>query len=187
MSAFRSPWKDIDDTRPGTPYVVTNDGWGWFFIVILAAVPFLMVGRVIYQISEWICEHPIFSSAIYGIVSVLFGIIFYSRSSMRHRLCGVIAAVISILPFGMGMGLYAIPSVMLKGTISSFFDWALVAAFLFGIVFFIFSVCNILRNGLTHLVIGVVFFAFVSFLIMGCILPGSKILSLESIKQLYGF
>ena len=106
---------------------------------------------------------------------------------MRHRLCGVIAAVISILPFGMGMGLYAIPSVMLKGTISSFFDWALVAAFLFGIVFFIFSVCNILRNGLTHLVIGVVFFAFVSFLIMGCILPGSKILSLESIKQLYGF
>ena len=28
MSAFGSPWKDIDDTREGTPYIVDNDGWG---------------------------------------------------------------------------------------------------------------------------------------------------------------
>lgn len=35
MSAFSPPWKDIDDTRPGAPYVVDSDGWGWFALFII--------------------------------------------------------------------------------------------------------------------------------------------------------
>lgn len=187
MSAFGSPWKDIDDTNPGTPYVVDNDGWGWLFIFIIAAIPFLLVGSAICYISSWICTHPILAATIYLIISFLFGIIFYSRFSMKHRVCGIIATVVTMLPLEMGVGFYAIPYTMLEGSFFAFFDWVLVTAFLFGIIFFIFSICNLLKNGLIHLVIGVVFLALAYLFVRSLILSESDVLSKEAIKQIYGF
>ena len=186
MSAFGAPWKDIDDTREGTPYVVDNDGWGWFFIFIIVAVPFLIVGSVIVNISTWVCNHPILSLSIYLILTFLIGIFFYARSSMRHRICGIIATILTIAPLGMGVALYAIPYVMIEGSFSSIFDWVLVAAFLFGIMFFIFAICNLLKNGLIHLIIGFVFFILAYFFITGLISSESEIISWEAIKSLYG-
>lgn len=185
MSAFGSPWKDIDDTREGTPYVVDNDGWGWFFIFILVSIPFLIIGSVIANISLWVCNHPIVSLSIYLVLTFLIGIVFYARSSMRHRICGIIATFLTIAPLGMGVALYAIPYVMIEGSFSSIFDWVLVAAFLFGITFFIFAICNLLKNGMIHLMIGFVFFISAYFLITGLISSESGIISWEVIKSLY--
>ena len=186
MSAFGSPWKDIDDTRKGTPYVVDNDGWGWFLIFIVVSIPFLIIGSLIANISTWVCNHPILSLSIYLILTLLIGIIFYARSSMRHRICGIIATFLTIAPLGMGVALYAMPYVMIEGSFSSIFDWVLVAAFLFGIMFFIFSICNLLKNGLIHLVIGLVFFILAYFFITRLISSESNIISWEVIKSLYG-
>lgn len=187
MSAFGSPWKDMDDTRPGTPYVVDNNGWGWFFVFLLVAIPFLMVGGLIAQISTWVCLHPILSSLLYLLLAFICGVIFYSRSSMRHRVCGVAAALLTWLPLSLGAGLYMIPYVMLEGSVSSFLDWVLVAALLFGITFFIFSICNLLRNGLIHLFISLLFFVLSVIFIMALISSESDLLSWSSIQCLYGF
>ena len=186
MSAFGSPWKDIDDTRKGTPYVVDNDGWGWFFVFIIVSVPFLLVGGIIVNISIWVCSHPILSLGIYILLTFLFGVFFYSRSLMQHRICGVIATILTMIPLAMGVSLYAVPYVLVAGSLSSIFDWVLVVSFLFGITFFIFSICNLLKNGLIHLFIGFVFFVFAYFFINRLISSGSEVISWEVIKNLYG-
>ena len=187
MSAFSPPWKDIDDMEPGELYLVDNDGWGWFGIFIAVAVPFLIVGSAVARISTLICTHPVLSLSIYSAFAILFGVFFYRRPSARHRICGVIATALTMAPLGMGVALYAIPFVMLKGSFSAFFDWVLVFAFLFGIMFFIFSICNLLKNGLIHLILGVAFLVFTYFFITGLISSESDILSWEAIKNLYGF
>lgn len=187
MSAFGSPWKDIDDTKPGTPYVVDNDGWGWFFVFILLAVPFLAIGAVVVQFSSVVCDHPIVSLLAYVALTLLVGGIFYARPTIRNRICGVIATALTMAPLGMGVALYTIPFVMLDGSFSSVVDWVLVAALLFGITFFIFSICNLLRNGLTHLVIALIYFIIAYFFITGLISSESDIMTWESIRNLYGF
>lgn len=186
MSAFSPIWKDIDNTKPGTPYVVDSDGWGWFLIFIIIAVPFLIICGAVFQISSWICEHPILSLTAYLLVSLVIGIFFYSRFMAKHRVCGIIATVISMMPLGAGVGLYAIPYVMLDNSFSSIFDWILVAALLFGVMYFIFSICNLLKNGLTHLIIAIVFLAISCFFIFGLISSESDIITWEAIKRVYG-
>ena len=44
MSAFGNPWGDIDKTKEGAPYVVSDDGWGWLGLAILALVPVVFMG-----------------------------------------------------------------------------------------------------------------------------------------------
>lgn len=44
MSAFGNPWGDIDKTKEGAPYVVSDDGWGWLGLAILALVPVVLWG-----------------------------------------------------------------------------------------------------------------------------------------------
>lgn len=187
MSAFSPPWKDIDDTRPGTPYVVDSDGWGWFALFIIISIPFLAVAGVVVQLSTVVCAHPIASLLGYTALTLLLGVIFYSRAAIRHRICGVIATVLTMAPLGMGVALYAVPYVVLEGSFSAITDWILVAAFLFGITFFIFAICNLLKNGLTHLVIGLIFFVFAWFFITGLISSEADVMSWESIRNLYGF
>lgn len=186
MSAFNSPWKDIDDTRPGTPYVVDSSGWGWFFVFILVAIPFLLVGAVVFQISNIICQHPILSSVIYFLISLICGNIFYKKT-IRHRFCGIIATIFTMLPLGLGVGLYAIPYVMLDSSFSSVFDWVLVGLFLFGIMYFIFAICNLLKNGFIHLIISIIFVAFSLLFIFGLISSESEIITWEAIRNIYGF
>ncbi len=186
MSAFSPIWKDIDDTKQGTPYVVDSDGWGWFALFIFISIPFLMIGGAVLQTSYWICQHLILSIIVYLAVSFIIGVIFYFRNSVKHRICGIIASVISMVPLGLGVFLYAIPYVMLDDSFSSIFDWILVAALLFGVMYFIFSICNLLKNGLTHLIIAIVFLAISCFFIFGLISSESDIITWEAIKRVYG-
>lgn len=157
------------------------------YIFILVAIPFLMMGSAIFQISSWVCENLVLSVIIYLVVSFICGIIFYRRPFIKHRICGVFASVLTMLPLGMGAVLYMIPYVLLEGSFSSVLDWILVAIFIFIIMFFIFSICNLLQNGLIHLIIGFVFFTFAYLFFMGLIASESDILSWQTIGDLYGF
>ena len=120
MSAFSPPWKDIDDTRPGTPYVVDSDGWGWFALFIVLTIPFLAIAGVVVGFSALICAHPIVSLLCYVVLTLVIGGAFYARAAIRHRICGVIATVLTMAPLGMGVALYAIPYVMLPVYVTPF-------------------------------------------------------------------
>ena len=187
MSAFSPPWKDIDDTRPGTPYVVDSDGWGWFALFIVISIPFLAVAGVVVQLSAVVCAHPFASLLCYVTLTLVIGGVFYARPTIRHRICDVIATVLTMAPLGMGVALYAVPFVMLEGSFSAIIDWVLVAALLFGMTFFIFVICNLLKNGRTHLVIAIIFLVFACFLITGMISSEADVVNWESIRNLYGF
>lgn len=91
-----------------------------------------------------------------------------------------------MVPLGLGVFLYAIPYVMIEFSFSSVFDWVLVGALLFGVMYFIFSICNLLKNGLTHLIIAIVFLAISCFFIFGLISSESDIITWEAIKRVYG-
>ena len=186
LSAFGSPWGDIDNTRPGSVYVVGTDGWGWFALFILASIPFLIIGGMLTCFSAWVCQHPILVMSIYEIFSLLVGVVFYMRPVMRHRICGVIASVLTVAPLGMDIALYAIPYLLLKGTFSAIFDWVLVAALLFGIAFFIFSICNLLKNGIPHLVMALIFFILSATCIIRVVSLGNGEISWQVIRALYG-
>lgn len=186
MSMFGSPWKDIDDTKVGTPYLVDNSGWGWFLIFIIIAVPFLMLGSAVFTFSIWICQHPVLSFVLYLIISIVIGALFYGRSSVRYRICGILATIFTMIPMGMGVALYAIPYVMITGKLSAAFDWILVTAFLCGITFFIFALCKLLKNGRIHLVMSLVFLALAYLFINNLIASESDVLSWQAIGNLYG-
>lgn len=186
MSAFGSPWGDIDNTKPGSVYVVGTDGWGWFGLFILASVPFLIIGNILICFSTWVCQHPILVISLYVIFSLLVGIVFYMRPAMRHRICGIIASVLTVAPLGMGIALYAIPYILLEGTFSATFDWLLVAALLSGIAFFIFSICNLLRNGIPHLVMALIFFILSATCIIRVVSLGNGVVTWQVIHVLYG-
>ena len=187
MSTFGSPWGDIDDTKAKTPYVVDHDGWGWFFLLVLLAILFFLVGSAMVSISAWICTHPILSILGYSLLSALIGVIFYSRVSMKHRMCGIVAAIGTMLPFEIVIGFYAIPFVMLEGSFSSIFDWFLVAVLLFSSTFFVFSICNLLKNGIIHLIISVVFILLGCCFVLILISSESSLITLDSIRKVYEF
>ena len=59
MSAFGNPWGDIDKTKEGAPYVVSDDGWGWLGLAILALVPVVFMGFALQGMANFISSHPI--------------------------------------------------------------------------------------------------------------------------------
>lgn len=187
MSSFGSPWKDIEETEPGSVYVVGNDGWGWFFLFILVSLPFLAVAQAVVSASAWICMHPWLSAVSYLLISLLAGIVFYSRRTMQHHIWGIAATVLTMLPLAMGIGLYAIPYIALQGTLSATFDWVLIAAFTSVITYFIFSICNLLKDGRKHFVIGTIFCMVSAFFVYRLIVMEGELLTWPAILQVYGF
>lgn len=185
MSAFEDPWGDIDKTENKTPYVVGSEGWGWMFIFLLLAIPFLIVGRYLYAFSTAICHYPIIAGSVYLGVSFLVGIIFYRKSDMKCRLCGWFASILTLLPLGLGIGFYAIPYLLIKGTFAGAFEWILVFACLFGISFFIFSLSSLLKNGFIHLVMASIY-SLIVIVVLYRHLTGAGEFTFEQIKELYG-
>ena len=55
MSAFGNPWGDIDKTKEGAPYVVSDDGWGWLGLAILALVPVVFMGFALQPLLAYSC------------------------------------------------------------------------------------------------------------------------------------
>lgn len=137
-----------------------NGGGLWLFIVLLIALPFLVVGLAISSITDMICAHPILFAVLYLILSMVIGFSFYNQPGMRHCGLGVVASVLTILPFGILSGLYAIPCIQLEGgSFGSIFEWILITVLVLGITFFIFSMCNLLGNGKVHFVMALIFFS----------------------------
>lgn len=185
MGAFGNPWKDIDETRPGTPYVVDSTGWGWALIFILASIPCLFVAGIIMNLSEAFCQHPFLFSALYLCISLFLGVVFYHRRYIRHRVLGIIATVFTLLPLWIAAFFYTIPIVVLDPSFSAFFNWMVVTALIVGIIYFIFAICRLLENGLIHLVVASIFLLLSIFFIRGLIASGDDILSWDAICGVY--
>lgn len=184
MSAFGSPWGDIDRTKPEEPYVVSSDGWGWFAIFIVIAIPFFIIGALLTNLAAVIAAHPYISISVYAVLSALAGIILYLRGCKKYRIAGVIASFITLAPFALTEGLYMIPYIVQNSLFASVFEWILVTAAVGGITFFIFAVSDKIENGVIHLIISVVFFAIV-FAILNGVLSSSDEINWGVVSSIY--
>lgn len=94
--------------------------------------------------------------------------------------------MLTLFPLGTAVGFYIIPYLQTGNLISVAFDFILIAAILIIVTYFIFSICNLVKNGLIHFVLGIVFFAIVLFMVVGN-LSSSTDVNWEVIKQIYKF
>ncbi|MGN0664481.1 MAG: hypothetical protein ACI4L5_05335 [Negativibacillus sp.] len=140
MPAFGPIWGDVDRTRPGTPYVVDDDGWGWFFLFILFTLPFFLLWILLYQTAGWICQHPYITGGIYLLLSSIIGLLLYSGKPWLMKILGIITTILTLIPLAMVQALYLIPSLMISEAILSMvFEWLLTTFVVAAITLFILS------------------------------------------------
>lgn len=181
MSAFGSPWGDIDQTPPGTPYIVDSDGWGWFLLLILFAVPILLVASILSEAGGLLFRHPYLCGGIYIALSAWISFLKYRDKPKVHRVPGMFAAFLTMLPLGIAEGLYALPYLVLNSLISGLFEWLIVTAFVLAITVFLMSV---IKNGFLHLFLALLFFMLTTLLVLG-VLRSSDLVNWDAIYKLY--
>lgn len=184
MSAFGSPWEDIDQTRPGQPYVVDSDGWGWFMLFILLAVPFAVLGAILAQLAETICAHPYITICVYLLFACILSLVLNTRGNRRHRVLGVISTMLTLLPFIQVQMLYMIPYLLQNSLFSAAFEWLIVTAAMVGLTFFILAICNVLQNRLVQLLLALLFLALTCLILFLC-LSSSKEINWAVVQTLY--
>ena len=184
MPAFSRFDRDIDDTKIGAPYVVDSDGWGWFFLSLIVAIPFLLTGVMIVAVSRWIAQNYILCAIAYVIVSISIGAMMYLKSNVKHRVLGILASAGTMFPFGIVAATYAIPMIVIEGTFSAVFDWVLVASLMFIVTFFVIKICGLLKNGLLHLIVATIFIL-LGIVFAIALINSESILTWENIHAVY--
>lgn len=184
MSAFGSPWGDIDRTPPGAPYVVDSDGWGWFALFILMALPFFIIGIFMIKLTEAICAHPYISVGLYIAFAIIVGIVFYHKKNKRWRALGVIATIITFFPFAMVEGFYMIPYIMQNSLFVAVFEWIFVSAVVGGITIFIMMISRQFDSGMVHFALALIF-ASIVFMILNHFLSSSDEINWNVVFTLY--
>lgn len=187
MSAFGSPWGEIDETRPGVPVVVDSNGWGWFGLLFLLALPLMVIGGVSRQVCAWIEEHLVIFVILYVASFIVLGLVLYARPNARHRIFGVVATVLTAVPLGLVLVLYFVPYALSRDSVFEVATSCLSTVGLLGaVMFLILSVGALLRNGARHFAIAFAFSAIgiaISFVSM---FYGSALVSFESFNSFYG-
>lgn len=184
MGAFDPIWSDVDRTSADTPYVVSADGWGWFAIFIILAIPFFIIGLIVTRFSQFLYQHPYLSICGYITISFILGNILYRRGRRKFKSIGVVATLITMLPFAMVEGLYLVPYIQQNSLFSAAFEWLIVTVFICVITFFVMVISNMLDNGLIHFVISVLFCCG-TFFILNNIFSSSSEINWSVIQDIY--
>lgn len=181
MGAFDPLFSDIDNTKEGHAYVVDSNGWGWFALFILIALPFFILSLLLKKYANAVCKFPAVATLIYCLVALVVSFIFYSDKRKRFRLIGIIATMLSMVPMAAVQVIYAIPYILTHdGIFSIMFEWLLVTVLTLGITVFVISIGNLCRNGLIHLGLSIVFL-----IIVAAMLRPPEDVTWEYIKHLY--
>ena len=106
---------DIDKTKEGAPYVVSDDGWGWLGLAILALVPVVFMGFALQGMANFISSHPIWIIVGYILLTLGIGAISYKRKTGLWNVLGMVATSISFLPILLTEMLVEIPSIVRAG------------------------------------------------------------------------
>lgn len=183
-------WKsmgDIDKTKEGAPYVVSDDGWGWLGLAILALVPVVFMGFALQGMANFISSHPIWIIVGYILLTLGIGAISYKRKTGLWNVLGMVATSISFLPILLTEMLVEIPSIVragdsVGGMIELLIEWIFITLMVVGIAVFVHAVNMLTISPVRHLIMGLVY----------CVVTGlilAKQLNVERIielKTVYG-
>lgn len=186
MSVFNHIDSDIDRTRPGQPYVVDSDGWGWFMLIFLMILPFLLLSVLVSSFAKFFVEYLPICLITYSVASLFLGILLYCSPKVKYRTLGIISTILTMIPLVSSLTVYAIPYVLLAPGTDSTFDFILLFALLGGVTFLIFSLCRLFKNGILHFVMALGFLLLSLLLLSVCLDVESDLLTINTIRMVYG-
>ena len=158
------PFRDIDRTRAGAPYVVDETGWGWFAIGILTALPIIGIGCILKSVAVMIAAHPVSSILISILFSFAVGYIAYWRRGYRKCWIGCMATVIAFMTVVLTEMLYEIPVIVrdaasLGITVNTMLEWGCVTIFAVGLWVFMEKINLIRISPGRHMIMACIYFA----------------------------
>ncbi len=185
MSAFDPIGSGIDRTLPGQPHVVDSDGWGWGMLLLFLALPFVYLTAVVIRFASFFASHAVPCLLVYLVFSFLIGRVLYRSKANRHRVLGLLAAMLTMLPMGLIVTFYTVPFAVLEPGFTSAFDFIILLLLCFGGEVLIFSLSRLLKNGRTHFSMSIAFLLLGLLLLEACLISEQELLTPDSIRSVY--
>ena len=146
------------DEDTDTVYVSEGDGFGWLGLLFVLATPFFIIAVWLRQYASFASEHALLSWGVFLSLSTALGALLYKKRNATHRILGIVAVVVTLLPVALAQAFYAIPYILShNGAIGVTFEWSIVTFFTVGISFFVTQISLLFKNGVKHLIIATVY------------------------------
>lgn len=146
------------DRDTDTLYVSRGDGFGWFALLLVLAIPFFIIAAWLRQYALFASEHALLTWVVFLGLSVVLGDLLYRRKKAENKKLGIVAVAVSLLPIAMAQAFYAIPYILShEGALGVTFEWLIVTFFTVGISFFVIQISLLFKNGVKHLVVATVY------------------------------
>ncbi len=181
MSAFGNPWGD----KKGEPYVVNEDGWGWFGLGIIALVPVFYMGLALRGTADFISSHPVLIIIGFILFTLGVGAVTYRKKTGLWNPVGMIATTVSFMPVLLTEMLVEVPSIIRAGysigsMIEPLIEWVFITLIVTGIGVFIHAVNMLSISPMRHLVVGIVY-CVITVLILVKVITAEDIIELKTV------
>lgn len=180
----RKYYYDSDDSGSGYIYAYDNEeaGIGVFMLLIIAAIPLLFVSVILQSYANAVTQHPVIAALVYCVATVVLSYMLNKSPQKKYRLLGMIATIISMVPFAATQVVYAIPAILISESFFGLvFEWLFLSVIVVGVTIFVITLGNASKNGIVHLVFAIIF------LVITLVLVGPpEDMALEDVWKLYG-
>lgn len=158
MGAFDKSFSDIDNTIDDSIYVVDDNGWGWFFLAIIASLPFFLFTFFLKEVSSYICNHPVIAILLYLLFSIIISSAVNRKKCSKHTAFAFWGTFFMTIPMAYLQGVYCIPYISVSdGVFILTLEWIFSTGIMLGITVFLMAICNLFRSGFTRFLIGALF------------------------------
>lgn len=184
--------RDYDDSGNDSGWtwshgiIIFSGEWTWLAMLLLMAVPFALLLFFMEKAALFFARHVIIIGVVYLLASLALAAAIYLPKGKRWRVPGFAAVLLTTVPTFLALTFYLIPFEVLDPGFDAIFDFILIMLPFLGGAILIISISRHLNNGFTHLAIAAVYFVLCLLLLRVAVSTESDIISLESIKTLYG-
>ena len=148
----------IYDKETDTLYVSDGDGLGWLGVLFILTLPFIFIASFLQQYAEFVNSNSQFAFLIFLALSTLLSIWLCTRCKTKFLPIDILASIISMLPIALVQKYYAIPIIQSDNeALFIVIEWFFPTFFTIGISFFLTQLGLLLRNGITHLIISLLY------------------------------
>lgn len=120
-------------------------------------------------IAKFVDKLPVVAALIYLLICTVSGFIMYFGQN-KHKICGIIAVVLTLVPFGLAQGLWLMPEVAYDCDFGSWFGWLFFTVLIGVGTVFALALLMLFRNGKRHLITVLSLYAIVGIvLLLTCI------------------
>lgn len=102
-------------------------------------------------IAKFVDKLPVVAALIYLLICAVSGFVMY-YGQHEYKICGIIAVVLTLMPFGLAQGLWLMPEVAYNCNFGTWFEWLFFTVIIAVITVFVLALLMLFRNGKRHLI-----------------------------------